>query len=137
MPRSKFSERSGLSRRSRCSPNYVMVNRRPELSRCMPEEAECRICSEAEDSVNGPLESPCACSGTMKYVHWGCLQRWCNEKLNTFCEICGRRYRGGYTLPPRPVAHKVYAYTEGQDEWRERRVLSFFKYLRSYFACAA
>jgi hypothetical protein len=33
----------------------------------------CRIClSEDYENIN-PLFSPCKCSGTMKYVHLGCL----------------------------------------------------------------
>ncbi|XP_050152416.1 uncharacterized protein LOC126627037 [Malus sylvestris] len=33
-------------------------------------------------------EAPCACSGTVKFAHRDCIQRWCNEKGNTTCEIC-------------------------------------------------
>ncbi|KAJ1276193.1 hypothetical protein BS78_05G195500 [Paspalum vaginatum] len=62
--------------------------------------AECRICQE-EDSVKN-LEKPCACSGTLKYAHRACVQRWCNEKGDTTCEICHEEYKPGYTAPPRP-----------------------------------
>ncbi|KAL2486912.1 RING/FYVE/PHD zinc finger superfamily protein [Abeliophyllum distichum] len=48
--------------------------------------AECRICQE-EDSLNN-LESPCACSGSLKYAHRKCVQHWCNEKGDITCEIC-------------------------------------------------
>ena len=37
----------------------------------MVEAKTCRICLEDEDSE--PLLSPCACSGTSKYVHGSCL----------------------------------------------------------------
>ncbi|CAA0813411.1 RING/FYVE/PHD zinc finger superfamily protein [Striga hermonthica] len=39
---------------------------------------ECRICQK-EDSFNN-LESPCACSGSLKYAHIKCVQHWYNEK---------------------------------------------------------
>ncbi|TVU24519.1 hypothetical protein EJB05_26961 [Eragrostis curvula] len=61
--------------------------------------AECRICQE-EDSVKN-LEKPCACSGSLKYAHRACVQRWCNEKGDTTCEICHQEYKPGYTAPPR------------------------------------
>ncbi|KDP41198.1 hypothetical protein JCGZ_15605 [Jatropha curcas] len=62
--------------------------------------AECRICQE-EDSVNN-METPCACSGSLKYAHRKCVQHWCNEKGDISCEICHQPYQPGYTAPPRP-----------------------------------
>uniref|UniRef100_M8AUM3 E3 ubiquitin-protein ligase MARCH8 n=1 Tax=Aegilops tauschii TaxID=37682 RepID=M8AUM3_AEGTA len=47
---------------------------------------ECRICQE-EDWDAG-MEAPCACRGSLKYAHRKCIQRWCNEKGDTVCEIC-------------------------------------------------
>ncbi|XP_031103999.1 uncharacterized protein LOC116007464 [Ipomoea triloba] len=60
---------------------------------------ECRICQE-EDSVKN-LETPCACSGSLKYAHRKCVQHWCNEKGDITCEICHQPYQPGYTAPPR------------------------------------
>uniref|UniRef100_A0A7N1A9Z3 RING-CH-type domain-containing protein n=1 Tax=Kalanchoe fedtschenkoi TaxID=63787 RepID=A0A7N1A9Z3_KALFE len=60
--------------------------------------AECRICQE-EDRVEN-LETPCACSGSLKFAHRQCVQRWCNEKRGTTCEICHQQYWPGYTAPP-------------------------------------
>ncbi|KAK3130047.1 hypothetical protein QOZ80_6BG0488210 [Eleusine coracana subsp. coracana] len=60
---------------------------------------ECRICQE-EDSIKN-LESPCACTGSLKYAHRVCVQRWCNEKGDVTCEICHEPYEHGYTAPPR------------------------------------
>ena len=34
---------------------------------------QCRICLASECSQEDPLISPCQCSGTMKYIHLGCL----------------------------------------------------------------
>uniref|UniRef100_A0A0A9BGN2 RING-CH-type domain-containing protein n=1 Tax=Arundo donax TaxID=35708 RepID=A0A0A9BGN2_ARUDO len=59
---------------------------------------ECRICQEEDLAKN--LESPCACSGSLKYAHRECVQRWCNEKGDITCEICHESYKPGYTAPP-------------------------------------
>eukprot|EP00270_Netrium_digitus_P019196 TRINITY_DN7529_c0_g1_i1.p1 TRINITY_DN7529_c0_g1~~TRINITY_DN7529_c0_g1_i1.p1 ORF type:complete len:375 (+),score=85.07 TRINITY_DN7529_c0_g1_i1:253-1377(+) len=58
---------------------------------------ECRICQEEDDVSN--LEQPCACSGTLEFAHRSCVQKWCNEKRNTVCEICHQPYKSGYTAP--------------------------------------
>ncbi|XP_010532809.1 PREDICTED: uncharacterized protein LOC104808720 isoform X2 [Tarenaya hassleriana] len=62
------------------------------------QSAECRICQE-EDSLKN-LESPCGCSGSLKYAHRKCVQHWCNEKGDIICEICHQPYQPGYTAPP-------------------------------------
>nr|QEE59951.1 RING/FYVE/PHD zinc finger superfamily protein isoform 1 [Betula platyphylla] len=64
------------------------------------QSVECRICQE-EDSINN-LEIPCACSGSLKFAHRKCVQRWCNEKGDITCEICHQPYQPGYTAPPPP-----------------------------------
>ncbi|KAK7337512.1 hypothetical protein VNO77_18091 [Canavalia gladiata] len=61
----------------------------------------CRICHEEEFESSKSLEAPCACSGTVKFAHRDCVQRWCNEKGNTICEICLQQYEPGYTAPPK------------------------------------
>ncbi|XP_042488643.1 uncharacterized protein LOC122068802 isoform X2 [Macadamia integrifolia] len=61
---------------------------------------ECRICQE-EDHIKN-LETPCACSGSLKFAHRKCVQRWCNEKGDITCEICHQPYQPGYTAPPPP-----------------------------------
>ncbi|XP_042403106.1 uncharacterized protein LOC121992667 [Zingiber officinale] len=63
------------------------------------QSVDCRICQE-EDHVEN-LEVPCACNGSLKYAHRACIQRWCNEKGDTTCEICHEQYKPGYTTPPR------------------------------------
>jgi hypothetical protein len=72
---------------------------------------ECRICQE-EDSVNN-LETPCACSGSLKYAHRKCVQHWCNEKGDINCEICHQPYQPGYTAPPRPPSDETSIDVEG------------------------
>ncbi|ONK60937.1 uncharacterized protein A4U43_C08F24310 [Asparagus officinalis] len=61
---------------------------------------ECRICQE-EDHIKN-LETPCACSGSLKYAHRACVQRWCNEKGDIICEICHEAYKHNYTALPQP-----------------------------------
>ncbi|KAK9147028.1 hypothetical protein Sjap_006931 [Stephania japonica] len=69
---------------------------------------QCRICHEEElgSSSNG-LETPCACSGSVKFAHRDCIQRWCNEKGNTICEICLQNFEPGYTVPTPPKNTQV------------------------------
>ncbi|KAL6566356.1 hypothetical protein OROGR_001971 [Orobanche gracilis] len=59
---------------------------------------ECRICQDEDFDMN--MESPCSCSGSLKYAHRKCVQRWCNEKGDTICEICHQPFKPGYTAPP-------------------------------------
>eukprot|EP00866_Antonospora_locustae_P001681 jgi/Antlo1/1681/99 len=42
------------------------------------EKFQCRICRVVEDPLDSfcDLVSPCACKGTMKYVHRSCLKMW-------------------------------------------------------------
>ncbi|KDP34978.1 hypothetical protein JCGZ_09266 [Jatropha curcas] len=58
---------------------------------------ECRICQDEDEDSN--MEIPCSCCGSLKYAHRRCVQRWCNEKGNTTCEICHQQFTPGYTAP--------------------------------------
>ncbi|KAK8484365.1 hypothetical protein V6N11_049639 [Hibiscus sabdariffa] len=69
------------------------------------QSAECRICQD-EDFIKN-LETPCACSGSLKYAHRKCVQHWCNEKGNVNCEICHQPYQPGYTALPRPQTEET------------------------------
>ncbi|XAR52483.1 Ubiquitin--protein ligase [Bertholletia excelsa] len=59
--------------------------------------AECRICQDEDEDTN--METPCCCRGSLKYAHRRCIQRWCNEKGDTMCEICHQQFKPGYTAP--------------------------------------
>ncbi|PWZ10394.1 E3 ubiquitin-protein ligase MARCH2 [Zea mays] len=61
----------------------------------------CRICHEEEDGGRATMESPCGCSGSLKYAHRRCVQRWCDEKGTAICEICLQNFEPGYTMPPK------------------------------------
>ncbi|MBA0758212.1 hypothetical protein Gotri_021229, partial [Gossypium trilobum] len=58
---------------------------------------ECRICHDEEEDLN--MEIPCSCRGSLKYAHRKCVQRWCDEKGDTICEICRQQYKPGYLAP--------------------------------------
>ncbi|URE46573.1 hypothetical protein MUK42_25107 [Musa troglodytarum] len=64
---------------------------------------ECRICHEEDQDSN--MEIPCSCRGSLKYAHRVCVQRWCNQKGDTMCEICLQQFNPGYTTLP-----KLYDY---------------------------
>ncbi|XP_031479417.1 probable E3 ubiquitin ligase SUD1 [Nymphaea colorata] len=51
------------------------------------EEDVCRICRNPGDADN-PLRYPCACSGSIKYVHQECLLQWLNHSNARQCEVC-------------------------------------------------
>lgn len=72
---------------------------------------ECRICQDEDSLVN--LESPCVCSGSLKYAHRKCVQHWCNEKGDITCEICHQPYQPGYTAPPQPPSDETSIDIEG------------------------
>ncbi|PWZ15999.1 E3 ubiquitin-protein ligase MARCH8 [Zea mays] len=56
---------------------------------------ECRICQE--DGDEACMEAPCSCKGSLKYAHRRCIQRWCDEKGDTVCEICLQQFVPNYT----------------------------------------
>lgn len=76
---------------------------------------ECRICQEEEDPSQ--LETPCDCSGTLKYAHRQCVQRWCDEKGDTICEICQQPYRHGYNVSQLRL-HAGSVAVDLSDTWR-------------------
>ncbi|CAN7082263.1 unnamed protein product [Brassica oleracea var. botrytis] len=51
------------------------------------EEVVCRICRNPGDADN-PLRYPCACSGSIKFVHEGCLLQWLSFSKARHCEVC-------------------------------------------------
>ncbi|KAI5079479.1 hypothetical protein GOP47_0004958 [Adiantum capillus-veneris] len=88
-------------------------------------QPECRICQEEEDPSR--LEIPCDCSGTLKYAHRECVQRWCNEKGDTICEICLQPYKQGYSVSRLQYRAESFA-LDLSDTWdmelRDPRILA-------------
>ncbi|KDP22672.1 hypothetical protein JCGZ_02514 [Jatropha curcas] len=80
------------------SPDRMDLDFRSSSSKLV----ECRICHDEDEDMN--MEVPCSCCGSLKYAHRKCVQRWCNEKGDTVCEICHQQFKPGYTAPP-PLFH--------------------------------
>lgn len=47
----------------------------------------CKICLSGSESTDNPLVSPCKCDGSMKFVHFECLQKWAWNKINLIRKI--------------------------------------------------
>ncbi|KAM7487701.1 hypothetical protein LguiB_025185 [Lonicera macranthoides] len=79
---------------------------------------ECRICQDEDEDSR--METPCSCCGSLKYAHRRCVQRWCNEKGNTLCEICHQQFKPGYTASP-PLFHFRGVSTNLRGNWEVGR----------------
>ena len=81
---------------------------RPPTSSSTTDSARaCRFCLVGDDDVDvsgaplvcDQLVAPCACSGTQKWVHVGCLRRWQHVSVRdggarrSTCEVCKSKYR--------------------------------------------
>lgn len=87
---------------TRCGEDFstnesVLVKGNGEGS-CSKNMIECKICQEEDEEKE--MEAPCGCSGTLKYAHRKCIQRWCNKKGDITCEICNQVFAPNYSLPP-------------------------------------
>lgn len=51
----------------------------------------CKVCRS--DESDGPLFYPCACKGSIRYVHDKCLQTWISHSKSTSCEVCKCTYK--------------------------------------------
>lgn len=58
------------------------------------EEKDLRICKVCRsDETDGPLFYPCACKGSIRYVHEQCLQTWISHSNTKMCEVCKCQYK--------------------------------------------
>lgn len=51
----------------------------------------CRICHDRISDFEGG--NVCRCSGSIKYVHIPCLEKWLSVRGNDSCELCGTRFQ--------------------------------------------
>uniref|UniRef100_A0A0R3VWQ0 RING-CH-type domain-containing protein n=1 Tax=Taenia asiatica TaxID=60517 RepID=A0A0R3VWQ0_TAEAS len=65
------------------------------MSRGTLNTPSCRICYDSNESTNdreveprGRLIAPCLCTGSLKYVHQWCIQRWIELSRSRRCELC-------------------------------------------------
>ncbi|CAE8732055.1 unnamed protein product [Polarella glacialis] len=83
---------------SKCYPLLPLTRKDP-----VPQDAVCRICQESGcdgppaesqglESSQQPLQSFCACRGSLSLVHSRCLQRWRELQREDRCELCGSPY---------------------------------------------
>lgn len=64
------------------------------------EPAICRLCWQPAEDADDPLLSPCACSGSLAWIHEGCLRDWQatlrgqgQGRRAHLCELCKQPYR--------------------------------------------
>lgn len=50
----------------------------------------CRFCLES--GHESEFLSPCACDGSMKYVHTECLSKWIATSKSDTCNVCKSKY---------------------------------------------
>ncbi|KAK2717905.1 E3 ubiquitin-protein ligase MARCHF8-like [Artemia franciscana] len=79
----------------------------------------CRIC-HCEGESDSPLISPCLCTGSLLYVHQGCLQKWVKASDAKVCELCKYPFRMQTKVKP----------------FREWEMLSLSKMERRKIACS-
>ena len=58
------------------------------------------ILSCLEDGSDSPLISPCRCTGSVKYVHQTCLQKWIKGNDIKSCELCKYEFKMHTKLKP-------------------------------------
>ncbi|KAF4746591.1 hypothetical protein FOZ63_009351 [Perkinsus olseni] len=67
-------------------PDLMGAESQTSMATCAPPEADgmpCRICLlEASGSDEDPLVEACACRGSIRYVHLGCLRHWVEGRLS-------------------------------------------------------
>ncbi|GMI83674.1 SUPPRESSOR OF DRY2 DEFECTS 1, ECERIFERUM 9 [Hibiscus trionum] len=80
-------EKATSSTASTVSLGAVASKYDPGMEEEEEEEDVCRICRNPGDDDN-PLRYPCACSGSIKYVHQDCLLQWLNHSNARQCEVC-------------------------------------------------
>ena len=71
-----------ISRKRSESSQYSSIDKSWENSF----EICCRICHDNEDEEK--LMTACKCSGSIKYIHHGCLLRWISRSGDLSCELC-------------------------------------------------
>ena len=85
-------------------------------NRLLNEEKQCRLCFESDETnvLKGRLFRPCLCSGTMQYIHIGCLNQWRamapNERSYYRCDQCQYLYNVEKAKWTYIVEHKRTSY---------------------------
>jgi hypothetical protein len=84
---------------------------------------QCRICLETDHPET--LCSPCKCTGTAEFVHFGCQARWMLTAANNrglVCSSCGEKFVKGVDDVPPPergvVSRFLIGHTGGSVMFR-------------------
>lgn len=74
----------------------------------------CRICYISDSKFGNELICPCNCSGSNKYIHRNCLDKWRKkyyQKENYYrCEVCLKKYKIGYLANEELVSFIRFCY---------------------------
>eukprot|EP00794_Sanderia_malayensis_P004658 gene4658-5266_t len=70
----------GVNLELNLKPNRLSVTSNMSL------DVHCRICHCGGDDEK--LISPCACAGTLQFIHESCLIQWMKSKMINNCELC-------------------------------------------------
>jgi len=62
---------------------YEPIQETKEEEERLVNGAACRFCLGDTEKDSNPLITPCKCAGSMKYIHYKCLQVWLMEKVKT------------------------------------------------------
>ena len=74
----------------------------------------CKIC-HCTGEANVSLIAPCYCSGSLKYVHQECLQRWIKSSDIKRCELC----KYPFAMQAKVSSIVLLKYHSGQKFWRK------------------
>jgi len=62
----------------------------------MEDLSQCRICYETSAENEEPMISPCHCTGSLKYVHASCLNKWRSLNMDnqnrSVCQLCRQQF---------------------------------------------
>jgi hypothetical protein len=86
--KSNFDHKKDNNNFKECNPLKKGNDITTELQQITPIQEEvkkktilCRICYCDDKDIDSPLIQPCCCSGTMKYIHFMCLQKWLKSRM--------------------------------------------------------
>ncbi|KAK9109242.1 hypothetical protein Sjap_017302 [Stephania japonica] len=85
----------------------------------------CRICRNPGDEDN-PLRYPCACSGSIKFVHQECLLQWLNHSNARQCEVCKHAFSFSPVYAPNAPARLPFQEFVVGMAMKACHVLQFF-----------
>ncbi|XP_051785831.1 E3 ubiquitin-protein ligase MARCHF8-like [Erpetoichthys calabaricus] len=75
----------------------------------------CRIC-DCEGDDDNPLLTPCRCTGTVRFVHQLCLQKWIKTSNIRCCELC--KYTFIMETKVKPL-YKWEKFNITRNEWKK------------------